>query len=270
MSFVFATPEYLAGAASDLANIGSTISSANVAALGPTQGVLAAGADEISTIIAALFGAHAEAYQALSAQAALFHEQFVGLMTGGAAQYALAEAANASPLQTLEQGVMSGISAPIQAVASAAASGGGATGAPAAAASVGPGAFGTGSGAAGPLISSVAADPAAAAAGGGGGSFGTGGAGFTGGLVAGQNLGAVPAAAGGSGGLAGSGGAVEAAGSAEELGIGETPAAAAPASAVTPLAAMPASAPGAPAAAVRPGTPAYSPATAAVAEPSEE
>jgi hypothetical protein len=270
MSFIFATPEYLAGAASDLANIGSTIGSANAMALGPTSGVLAAGADEISATIAALFGAHAEAYQALSAQAALFHEQFVGLMTGGAAQYALAEAANASPLQTLEQGVMSGISAPVQAVASAAASGGGATGAPAAAASVGPGAFGAGgSGAAGQLISSVGADPAAAAAGGGGGSFGTGGAGFTGGLVAGQNLGAVPAAAGGSGGLAGSGGAVEAAGSAEELGIGETPAAAAPASAVTPLAAMPASAPGAPAA-VRPGTPAYSPATAAAAEPSEE
>jgi PE family len=48
MSFVFATPEYVA-AASDLANIGSTISSANAAALGRTSGVLAAGADEVST-----------------------------------------------------------------------------------------------------------------------------------------------------------------------------------------------------------------------------
>ena len=95
-------------AASDLANIGSTISSANAAALAPTSGVLAAGADEVSATIAALFGAHAQAYQALSAQAASFHQQFVQLMSGGSAQYALTEAANASPLQTVEQGVMSG------------------------------------------------------------------------------------------------------------------------------------------------------------------
>jgi PE family len=270
MSFVFATPEYVAGAASDLASIGSTISSANAAALAPTSGVLAAGADEVSATIAALFDAHAQAYQALSAQAALFHQQFVQLMSDGGTQYALTEAANASPLQTVEQSVTSGISAPAQAAASASPTGGSASWVPAAAPGGGSGVFGPGgSGAAGQLVSSVGADPAAAAVGSGGGSFGIGGAGLTGSLVAGQNLGAVPAA-GGSGGLVGSGGAIEAAGSAEELGIGETSAAAAPASAVTPLAAVPATAPAAPAAAARPGTPAYSPATAAVAEPSEE
>ncbi len=112
MSYVNAAPEYVAAAAADLANIGSTISSANSAAMGPTSSVLAAGADEVSATVAALFDAHAQAYQALSAQAAYFHEQFVQLMNGGAAQYALAEAANASPLQTIQQGALSGAGAP--------------------------------------------------------------------------------------------------------------------------------------------------------------
>jgi hypothetical protein len=112
MSFVNAAPEYVAAAATDLANIGSTISSANTAAIGPTSGVLAAGADEVSATVAALFDAHAQAYQALSAQAAYFHDQFVQLLTGGATQYAAAEAANASPLQTIEQGVLSVTGAP--------------------------------------------------------------------------------------------------------------------------------------------------------------
>src|SRR5207245_1315718 len=103
--------------------------------------VLAAGADEVSATIAALFDAHSQVYQALSAQAALFHQEFVNLMSSGAAQYAVAEAANASPLQTLEQGAMSVLSAPAQAAAVAvqAATGAtGTTGGPAAAASVGP------------------------------------------------------------------------------------------------------------------------------------
>ncbi|MCV7101166.1 PE family protein, partial [Mycobacterium palustre] len=115
MSFVFATPEYLAAAATDLSNIGSAISSANAAALAPTSGVLAPGADEVSASIAALFGAHSQAYQALSAQAALFHQQFVNLMSGGAAQYALAEAQNAAPLLGVGQTVASAAGAPAQA-----------------------------------------------------------------------------------------------------------------------------------------------------------
>jgi len=258
MSFVFATPEYLAGAASDLANIGTTISSANAMALGPTSGVLAAGADEVSAGIAALFDAHSQAYQLLSAQAAQFHEQFVQLMSGGGAQYALAEAENASPLLSVGQEVASGVTSPLQASASAPASGPSAAAALAGDAGGVPSAFGPGgSGAAGQLVSSVGAGPAAAAVGDGGGSFGPGGAGYAGSLVAGQT----PA------GLANSGGAVVATESAEEFGIGEAPAAVAPASAVPPLAGIPATSSAAPAAAVRPGTPAYSPAGA---EPAEE
>lgn len=70
MSFVIAVPEFLSAAATDLANLGSTISAANAAASIPTTGVLAAGADDVSAAIAALFGAHAQAYQTISAQAA--------------------------------------------------------------------------------------------------------------------------------------------------------------------------------------------------------
>ncbi|MCW2662395.1 MAG: hypothetical protein JWP83_3547, partial [Mycobacterium sp.] len=102
MSYVIAAPEYVANAATDLANIGSMISDANSAALGPVSSVLPAGADEVSASIASLFDAHAQAFQALSTAAQAFHSQFVQLMSTGAEQYALTEAANASPLQTVQ------------------------------------------------------------------------------------------------------------------------------------------------------------------------
>lgn len=77
MSFLIAAPELVAAAATDLARVGSTISAANIAASGPITAVIAADADEVSAGIAALFGVHAQAYQALSAQAATFHSRFV-------------------------------------------------------------------------------------------------------------------------------------------------------------------------------------------------
>ncbi len=98
MSFLIAAPETVAAAATDLARAGSTLSAANAAAVAPTPSVIAAGADEVSVSIAALFGAHARAYQALSAHAATFHNQFVQALTAGAASYAGAEATNATPL----------------------------------------------------------------------------------------------------------------------------------------------------------------------------
>ncbi|WP_424734876.1 PE family protein, partial [Mycobacterium sp.] len=63
--------------------------------------MLAAGADEVSAAVAALFSSHAEGYQALGAQAMLFHEQFVQALNTGSGAYAAAEAANASPLAQL-------------------------------------------------------------------------------------------------------------------------------------------------------------------------
>ncbi|QNI08421.1 PE family protein [Mycobacterium kubicae] len=99
MSWMNAVPDHVAAAANDLASIGSSLSAANSSAAFPTSAVVAPGGDEVSAVIAALFGAHAQAYQELSAQAASFHQQFVEAMTGGAAQYAAAEARNATPLQ---------------------------------------------------------------------------------------------------------------------------------------------------------------------------
>ncbi|BCI86833.1 hypothetical protein NIIDMKKI_20390 [Mycobacterium kansasii] len=55
----------------------------------------------MSTAIAELFSAHARSYQALTAQAATFLEEFLETLTAGARAYASAEAAIASSLQDL-------------------------------------------------------------------------------------------------------------------------------------------------------------------------
>ena len=101
MSYVTAIPELVTAAATDLAGIGSTIEGANAAAAGPTANLLAAAEDEVSTAIAALFGTHAREFQALSAQAAAFHNQFTQALSTGAGSYSLSEAANSSFLRTL-------------------------------------------------------------------------------------------------------------------------------------------------------------------------
>ncbi|WP_415823570.1 PE family protein [Mycobacterium basiliense] len=64
-------------AATDLTGIESTLSAANAAASGWTTEVLAAGADQVSAAISALFSNYGQVYQALSAQAATFHDRFV-------------------------------------------------------------------------------------------------------------------------------------------------------------------------------------------------
>jgi hypothetical protein len=112
MSFVVTAPEYVSAAASDVASIGSAISEANAAAAVPTAGVLPAAADEVSAAIAAVFSTHGQQFQALSAAAASFHQQFVNLMNGGAAQYLSSEAASVSPLQTVQQDVLGVVNAP--------------------------------------------------------------------------------------------------------------------------------------------------------------
>src|SRR6516162_2669880 len=92
MSFLIATPEIVSAAATDLAALGSVLSAANAAAATATTGVLPAAFDEVSAAIAALFGAHGQAFQALGAQALTFQERFVRLLGGGASAYANAEA----------------------------------------------------------------------------------------------------------------------------------------------------------------------------------
>src|ERR1700730_1906366 len=73
---------------------------------------LAAADDEVSAAIAMVFSRYATGYQALSAQAAAFHAQLVQTLNAGAGAYAATEAANANPLQTLEQDVLGVINAP--------------------------------------------------------------------------------------------------------------------------------------------------------------
>ncbi|MEK0591697.1 PE family protein, partial [Mycobacterium ulcerans] len=116
MAYLTVFPDMLAGAAGDLVGIGSQLAAANTAAIGPTTTVLAAGADEVSAAIAAVFSGHGQAYQVLSAQVAAFHQRFVEALNAGAQSYVGAEAANATPLQTLEQDALGIINAPTQAL----------------------------------------------------------------------------------------------------------------------------------------------------------
>lgn len=101
MSYVMAVPELLASAAADLEGIGSALSTANALALPSTSEILAAGTDEISTAVASLFADHAQDYRTISLEANAFHQQFWRSLSGAAASYSGAEAANASPLQEL-------------------------------------------------------------------------------------------------------------------------------------------------------------------------
>jgi PE family len=98
MPFLSTQPDLLAVAASDLAGIGAALNAASNAAAAPTTGVAAAGADEVSAAVAALFGAHANRYQSMSAQAAALHSQFVQTMAAAGGAYASAEVTNALPL----------------------------------------------------------------------------------------------------------------------------------------------------------------------------
>src|SRR5208337_236052 len=117
MSYLMVAPEFVTVAATDLANLGSTLSEANATAAASTTGVVVAAGDEVSAAIASLFSGHAEAYQALGAQAAAFHDQFVQALTAGAGSYASAEVANvgaftANPAQTVQQDLLTAINAP--------------------------------------------------------------------------------------------------------------------------------------------------------------
>jgi PE family len=96
MSFVTTQPESVQAAAGTLQGIGSAMTAGNAAAAAPTTGVVPAAADEVSALTAAQFAAHAELYQAVSAQAAAIHEMFVNTLGLSAESYAITEAANAA------------------------------------------------------------------------------------------------------------------------------------------------------------------------------
>lgn len=94
MSFVTVAPEMLAAAAGELQGIGATVAAADMAAATPTTALLPSAADAVSVRTAALFAAHAQRYQELSARAAAFHEKFVQTLMSNSNSYAQAEASN--------------------------------------------------------------------------------------------------------------------------------------------------------------------------------
>jgi hypothetical protein len=101
-------------AAADAAQIGSAVRAANLSAVTPTTEVAVAGTDEVSAAIAALFGAHAQEYQAAAAQAATYYEQFVRTMSAAAASYAGTEATIAMSMQE----ALGAVNAPIHVLGS--------------------------------------------------------------------------------------------------------------------------------------------------------
>src|SRR6201986_577936 len=95
MLFVTTQPEALSTAAGDRQGFGADLTAHNAAAAGPTPAVSPAAADEVSALTAAQFTAHAQLYQAVSAQAAAIHEMFVSTLGTSPGSYADTEAANA-------------------------------------------------------------------------------------------------------------------------------------------------------------------------------
>lgn len=149
MSYVVAVPELMSAAVTDLSGIESALAAANAAAATRTTEVSAAGADEVSAAIAALFSAHGRTYDALSTQAAAFHDQFIQLMSAGAGRYAAAQAANTSPLQFVQQQLLNVINAPFLTLTGRPLIGDGANGAPGTGANGGAGGWLIGNGGAG-------------------------------------------------------------------------------------------------------------------------
>jgi hypothetical protein len=96
MSFVTTQPEALAAAAGSLQAIGSALSAQNAAAAVPTTGVSPAAADAVSALTAAQFAAHAQMYQAISAEASAIHDQFVSTLAQSGISYGITEIANAA------------------------------------------------------------------------------------------------------------------------------------------------------------------------------
>lgn len=110
MSLLTIAPDIASAASTRLEDLGTDLRKAASAAARPTTAVLAPAVDEVSEAITALFGTHAQEFQAVSAKAAAFHDQFVASLNNGVATYIHAEAENAhqilasignTPLQNL-------------------------------------------------------------------------------------------------------------------------------------------------------------------------
>jgi hypothetical protein len=216
MSLLVVLPELLVSAATDLESIGAALTQANAAAAVPTTGLVAAGADEVSAAVAALFAGHAQEFQTLSARASAFNQRFVQALSAGAGSYLGAEATNASLLQTLEPDVLGVINAPTEVLLGRPLIGEGANGGPGQPGGAGGLLYGNGgAGGAGTVdgMAGGAGGPAGlvgnGGAGGAGGANADGGAGGRGGWLFGNGGIGGPggtASVGGTGGIGGAGG----------------------------------------------------------------
>ncbi|ORB62456.1 PE family protein, partial [Mycobacterium shinjukuense] len=143
----------MAAAVADATWIGSAVGAANAAVARSTTTVAAAAADEVSAAIAALFGAHGQQYQAISAQAAAFHARFVRALTAAADSYGEAEAANGASMvasaQALPQDLLGAVNAHSVALTGRPLIGNGANGAPGTGQNGAPGGWLLGNGGAG-------------------------------------------------------------------------------------------------------------------------
>ena len=116
MSVLAVAPELMTAAAADLESIGSAVNAAHQAAAVPTTGLAAAAADEVSAATAALFTKYGQDFQALSAHASEFHQQFVRALSSGSGSYLAAEAAGASLLRTVQHDFLGAVNAPTEAL----------------------------------------------------------------------------------------------------------------------------------------------------------
>lgn len=98
MSYMRTIPEFLSTAAADIGGIGSALSDASLAAADPTTNLLAAAADEVSTVVSKVFGGYGLSAQAVLTQASAFHNEFTELLANAGGIFAQAEVDNAEAL----------------------------------------------------------------------------------------------------------------------------------------------------------------------------
>ncbi|OQZ90149.1 hypothetical protein BST11_14295 [Mycobacterium alsense] len=130
MSLLVVTPDLIGSAATELENIRFALDEAHAAAAAPTTGLAAAGADEVSAAVAALFGEYGRQFQGLGARANALHQQFIQSLSAGAEDYLAAEELNASPLETAWGNLLAAVNAPREALLASPLSNYGAVGTP--------------------------------------------------------------------------------------------------------------------------------------------
>jgi PE-PPE domain/PE family len=92
MAFLTTEPQALTAAAAEVNGISSAISAASTAATGPTSGLLAPAADEVSETVADLFRLYSQQYQAAIRRGGQLYNEFAHALAAAENGYAAAEA----------------------------------------------------------------------------------------------------------------------------------------------------------------------------------